>query len=302
MDLLKKCELCPRRCGADRTSGERGFCGAGEEIRIARAALHFWEEPPISGERGSGAVFFSHCTMKCAFCQNSEISACGRGKNVSDEELAEIFLRLQGEGAHNINLVTPTHYTPQIIGAIDIARSHGLAIPIVWNSSGYERVETLKMLEGRVDVYLPDFKYFSDKYAARYSRAENYFETASSAVAEMFRQCGEPTFENGIMTRGVIVRHLMLPSLLFDTKKIIDYLYGTYGDKIYISLMSQYTPTEGARKFPDLSRRLDERHYRAMVEYCAERGITRAFVQDTDAAGEEFIPKFYGERETLRDN
>lgn len=295
MNILEKCTLCPRMCGADRARGEVGFCGAGGTARIARAALHFWEEPPISGRRGSGAVFFSGCTMKCVFCQNYKISAENLGRDVSAQELADIFSDLQSQGAHNINLVTPTHFIPQIIAALDIAKSGGLDIPIVFNTSGYERVETLKMLEGYVDVYLPDLKYFSDKYALRYSNAPNYFAVASAAVAEMFRQCGEPVIEDGILKRGVMVRHLMLPSLLFDTKKIIDYLYMTYGDKIYISLMSQYTPMPSAARFPELDRRLSREHYRAMCDYCTELGIEKAFVQDFSSANENFIPDFYGE-------
>lgn len=280
-------------CGADRRNGKTGFCGASDKIKIARHALHFWEEPCISGTSGSGTVFFSNCTMKCVFCQNYSISTRNVGSDVSIEELAEIFIDLQNQGALNINLVTPTHYAPQIISALKTAKKLGLHIPIVYNTSGYERVETLKMLDGLIDIYMPDMKYFSDKYAVKYSTAPKYFKIASEAIAEMFRQTGAPVFENGIMKRGVLVRHLMLPGLLFDTKKIMDFLYKTYGDDIYISIMSQYTPLEQVKKYPELDRKLNPRHYEAMLDYCAQLGIKNAFIQEGEAALESFIPEFY---------
>lgn len=292
MNLLNRCELCPRRCGVNRAGGETGFCGASDKIKIARSALHFWEEPCISGQSGSGTVFFSHCTMKCVFCQNYAISTLNGGYSMTAGELAECFLDLQSQGALNINLVTPTHYVPQIIKALEIAKSSGLSLPVLYNTSGYERVETLRLLDGLIDIYMPDMKYYSDKYAVKYSNAPNYFSIASEAVAEMFRQIGKPVFKDGIMQRGVIVRHLMLPGLLFDTKKIIDYLYSVYGDDIYISLMSQYTPLEHVKKYPELDRRLNPGHYAAMIDYCAGLGITNAFVQDGESAEESFIPPF----------
>ena len=240
---LTNCNLCPRRCGVDRTAGETGFCGASDKVKIARSALHFWEEPCISGKNGSGTVFFSHCTLKCRFCQNYEISTCGRGYEISEETLCEKFLDLQSQGANNINRVTPTHFVPQIISALDMAKRRGLTIPIVYNTSGYENIETLKMLNGYIDIYIPDMKYYDDKYAIKYSAAPKYFEIAKAAIHEMFNQVSYPVFdEHNIMQKGVIVRHLMLPGLLFDTKKLMDYLYSTYGNSIYISLMSQYTP------------------------------------------------------------
>lgn len=288
-----KCYICPRMCGADRENGQIGVCGADNNIKIARAAPHMWEEPCISGTKGSGTVFFSHCNLKCVFCQNYSISTLGGGKIVTQKELADIFLRLEGMGVHNINLVTPTHYITQIIGALDIAKSRGLSLPIVYNTSSYENVKSLKMLDGYIDIYLPDLKYFSDKYAIKYSHAPKYFETASKAVAEMYRQTGLPEFdENGLMKKGTVVRHLMLPHLLFDSKKIIDYLYKTYGDNIYISIMSQYTPLETVKDYPELNNRISAEYYNCLIDYASELGIVNAFVQDGDSASESFIPPF----------
>ncbi len=290
---LTNCNLCPRRCGVDRTAGETGFCGASDKVKIARSALHFWEEPCISGKNGSGTVFFSHCTLKCRFCQNYEISTCSRGYEISEETLCEKFLDLQSQGANNINLVTPTHFVPQIISALDMAKRRGLTIPIVYNTSGYENIETLKMLNGYIDIYIPDMKYYDDKYAIKYSAAPKYFEIAKAAIHEMFNQVSYPVFdEHNIMQKGVIVRHLMLPGLLFDTKKLMDYLYSTYGNSIYISLMSQYTPLPHVKDFPELNRKLNMKHYEAMVDYCAELGIENAFIQEGEAADESFIPPF----------
>ncbi len=290
--ILSHCTLCPRKCGADRTGGQIGFCGASDKIKIARSALHFWEEPCISGKNGSGTVFFSHCTMKCVFCQNHKISSGGAGHEISETELAEKFLDLQEQGANNINLVTPTHYVPQIITALKTAKNNGLTIPILYNTSGYENVGTLKMLDGLIDIYMPDMKYYSDKYAVKYSSAPDYFNIASKAVEEMFRQTGKPVFKDGIMQKGVLVRHLMLPNLLFDTKKIMDYLYKTYGDDIYISIMSQYTPLENVKDCPELNKKLNMRQYDAMIEYCVKLGIKNAFIQEGGAAQESFIPDF----------
>lgn len=234
--------------------------------------------------------------MKCVFCQNYAISTLNGGYSVTVDELAECFLDLQSQGALNINLVTPAHYAPQIIKALEIAKSSGLSLPVLYNTSGYDNVETLRLFDGLIDIYMPDMKYYSDKYAVKYSNAPNYFSIASEAVAEMFRQIGKPVFKDGIMQSGVIVRHLMLPGLLFDTKKIIDYLWSVYGDDIYISLMSQYTPLAHVKKYPELDRRLNPGHYTAMIDYCAGLGITNAFVQDGEAAKESFIPPFKNEK------
>lgn len=293
-----KCLLCPRKCGADREKGEFGFCGAGDKIKIARAALHFWEEPCLSGKSGSGAVFFSHCTLKCIFCQNYKISADGIGYELTDRELADVFLRLMNEGANNINLVTPTHYVPHIIKALDIAKSSGMTLPIVYNCGGYESVETIRSLKGYIDIYLPDMKYYSDKYSYLYSGVKNYFNTAKAAISEMYNQVGTPVFDSsGIMKRGMIVRHMMLPSLLFDTKRVIDYLFDTYGDNIYISLMSQYTPMPQMKNHPILSKKVSQKYYNSMVNYCMEKGMTKVFIQEGESASESFIPFFSDKKE-----
>ena len=292
-----KCTLCPRQCSVDRSIGQKGFCGADDKLKIARAALHYWEEPCISGENGSGTVFFSGCNMKCVYCQNYSISTCNNGFVVTVNELSEHFIRLQNEGANNINLVTPTHFAEEIIKALDIAREKGLNIPVVYNSSGYESIDTIKRLDGYVDIYMPDMKYFSDKYAVKYSNAPNYFNYAKSALDEMFKQAGKPVFdENGIMQKGVIVRHLMLPGLLFDSKKIMDYLYSVYKNDIYISIMNQYTPLPHVSAFPELNRRIDEKYYQTLVNYCMDIGIENAFVQEGEAADESFIPQFYTDK------
>ena len=292
-----RCLLCPRKCGVDRNV-ETGFCRAENKVKIARAALHFWEEPCISGESGSGTVFFSHCTLKCVYCQNRKISTGGCGYYVTERELADIFIDLQNRGANNINLVTPTHYVPQIINALDIAKENGLTLPILYNCGGYESTETIKMLDGYIDIYMPDMKYFDDKYAIKYSSASNYFKTAAAALNEMYSQVGSAKLdENGIMKKGMLVRHLMLPHLLFDTKKIMDYLRKTYGDKIYISLMSQYTPMPAVEDIPELNQKLNPKQYEAMIEYCIEHGMENVFIQEGEAAGESFIPEFYDKGE-----
>ncbi len=293
---LNKCRLCPRECGADRINGGTGFCGAGAVIKAARVALHMWEEPCISGKNGSGAVFFSHCAMKCVFCQNFGISHNGDGYYLTAPELADELLRLEAMGAHNIDLVTPSHYAPQIKAALDTAKSRGLTLPIVYNCGGYESVDTIKSLNGYIDIYMPDMKYYDDRYAVRYSAAPGYFKTCAAAIAEMFTQTGANTFdENGMMTRGVLVRHMLLPGLLLDSKHIMDYLYKTYGDNIYISIMSQYTPSGNAEDFPELNRKINPRAYLALVDYCVKIGIKNAFTQEITSADAGFIPEFYGE-------
>lgn len=288
-----KCNICPRRCGADRENGSLGFCGASNKIRIARAALHFWEEPCLSGKNGAGTVFFSHCNMKCVYCQNYRISTRGAGHEVSIGDLAEIFLDLQSRGANNIDLVTPTHYALDIAEAVKKAKNSGLHIPVLYNCGGYESVETLKRLEGLIDIYMPDMKYYRDKYAMKYSSAPKYFETACAALEEMYRQTGAVVLDkNGIMQSGVIVRHMMLPGLMLDTKKIMDYLFDTYGNNIYISLMSQYTPLKNVERFPELNRKIDMKKYNSIVDYCMNRGMENVFIQEGSAAKESFIPCF----------
>ena len=293
LELLESCNLCPRNCGVNRLNGNRGFCGASDKIRVARAALHYWEEPCISGEDGSGTVFFSHCTLKCVFCQNYDISQCEYGKEITTERLAEIFIELQEKGALNINLVTPTHDVVQIIVAIKQSRKHGLNLPIIYNSSGYEKVETIKLLKGYIDVYLPDLKYFNNKYSTKYSKAINYFQFAKEAIDEMVDQAGEVKFdENGIVQKGVIIRHLMLPGLLFDSKKIIDYIYNKYGNKVYISVMNQYTPLENVKDYPEINKRLNSKHYDAMIDYAVSIGVENGFIQEEGTDKESFIPLF----------
>ena len=295
--LYKNCRLCPRACGADRTAEKTGFCGMSASLYVSRASLHMWEEPPISGERGSGTVFFAGCPLGCVFCQNAEISHEKHGKEISTERLAEIFLELQEKGAHNINLVTATHYTPHVTEALDIAKRSGLNIPVVYNCGGYESVETLRMLRGYVDIYLPDFKYMSPELAAKYSLCKGYPERAKEALAEMVAQTGAPVFdENGMLLRGTVVRHLVLPGCVKDSIDVIKYLHETYGNDIYISIMSQYTPSERLRaRFPELARKLTKYEYGKVVRFATEIGVEKGFTQYGEAAAESFIPSFDGE-------
>ncbi len=296
MEIENTCLLCPRKCGVNRQISY-GVCQVSNKIKIARAALHFWEEPCISGDSGSGAVFFSGCPLHCVFCQNEEISHGKVGKEISVERLAEIYLELQQKGANNINLVTGTHYIPEIVQSVGLSRSLGLNIPIIYNTSGYETVESLKCLEGIVDVYLPDFKYMDSDLAGKYSHAKDYPECVKAAIAEMYRQVGTPEFDdNGFITKGVIVRNLLLPGHVNDSKQIIDYLYRKYGDEIFISIMSQYTPMAQIKdKYPELNRRVTKREYDAVVQFALDLGIENAFIQDRKVAKESFIPDFNGE-------
>lgn len=296
LTLLEDCTLCPRNCHVDRTSGRMGYCRETAELVVARAALHMWEEPCISGEEGSGAVFFSGCAMGCIYCQNRNIAMGLAGKKITKERLSDIFLRLQQERANNINLVTPSHYVPQIIEAIAMSRKQGLRIPIVYNSSGYEKTETLRLLEGYVDIYLPDMKYKNPEPAVKYSNCGDYFKYASEAVNEMVRQTGAPQFdERGMMTKGVIVRHLELPGYLEDSKNIVKYLYEAFGDRIYISIMNQYTPMQEVLQHPELNRKITETEYNELVDYAISFGVENGFIQEGDTASESFIPEFNGE-------
>ncbi len=296
-NILSCCNLCPRKCGANRSCDEIGFCGASDKIKIARSSLHFWEEPCISGDAGSGTIFFSHCTLKCVYCQNYNISTKNQGKFVTESELADCFLDLQNQGALNINLVTPTHYVPQIIKALKIAKEKGLTLPVLYNTSGYENPETLELLRGYVDIFLPDFKYFSDDFAKRYSGAKDYPEVAKKAIAKMFDLVGKCEFdENGIIKKGVIVRHLMLPGLENDSKDILEYLYRAYGDNIFISIMSQYTPLSTLPKeFPELATPIDMAVYDKVLDFAVDLGIENAFIQEGESASESFIPEFWNE-------
>lgn len=287
-----KCYLCPRNCGVDRDNGELGYCMAPGEMVVARYSLHQWEEPVISGEQGSGTIFFSYCNMRCCFCQNYRISELHKGRVVSIEEFSRICLDLQENGAHNINLVTPTMYVPYIIEGLRLAKKNGLVIPIVYNTSGYENVDTIRMLEGLVDIYLPDLKYYDDKLGEKYSNCLNYFQYASKAIEEMVRQVGEFQIDqDGMMKRGVIVRHMVMPGNIEDSKKIIKYLYERYGDKIILSIMNQYTPVRRL-EYKELNRKVSKEEYDEVINYAYDLGIRNAFIQEDDTQEESFIPDF----------
>lgn len=283
--------LCPRQCRADR-SVAGGYCGEGKQVRVARASLHMWEEPCISGEAGSGTVFFSGCPLKCVFCQNRRIALGSRGKDLTVPQLSELFLLLQCKGAVNINLVTPTHFAIQIADAIRRARSEGLSIPVVYNTSGYEQIDTLRMLDGLVDIYLPDLKYYDRELSARYSNAPDYFAYASHAIGEMVHQTGTPVFDEGLMKRGVIVRHMVMPGHVNDSKAVIKYLYDTYQNDIFMSIMNQYTPPDDMDDYPEIGRRVTRREYERVIDYAIALGVENAFIQDGDTAKESFVPDF----------
>lgn len=295
--LFENCTLCPRMCQVNRMAGETGYCGQQGRLMVARAALHMWEEPCISGSQGSGTVFFSGCSLGCIYCQNRSIVREGIGKEITGERLAQIFVELQSKGANNVNLVTPSHFIPYLLEAIPEARKRGLKVPIVYNTGGYERVESLRLLEGYVDVYLPDFKYMDQETAAEYSGASDYSEYARKAIEEMVRQTGECVFdrETGMIKRGVIVRHLVLPGHTKDSERVIRYLYETYGEKIYLSLMSQYTPMEQMKEHPLLGRKVTRREYEKVVNFALRIGVQQGFIQEGDTAMESFIPEFNGE-------
>ncbi len=316
--MYTKCTICPRNCQVNRTNGKTGYCSMSADIQVARASLHMWEEPCLSGINGSGTVFFTGCNLKCVFCQNHTIAIGNKGKTVSTEELSRLFLMLQEKGAHNINLVTPSHYIPGIAEALIHAKKQGLILPIVYNTSGYDSVDSLSMLEGLVDIYLPDFKYVSSKLSQKYSHAEDYFEVAKAALAEMYRQVGDSAFETctpnsscntpvlsqtslpeadslelmPFMKRGIIVRHLLLPGCIEDSKAVLRYLYDTYGDHIYISIMNQYTPLPHVTAFPELNRKVTEAEYDELVDFAIDLGIEQGFIQEGDTAEESFIPDF----------
>ena len=292
MNKYENCLLCPRKCGTNRRTGQTGVCGVSSEIKVARAALHYWEEPCISGKRGSGAVFFSGCSLHCVFCQNREISDGKEGKVISKERLSDIFMELAGKGANNINLVTPGQYIP-IVWAVNDAKSRGMKLPIIYNTSGYENVTELKLLEGIVDVYLPDFKYMDSTLSAMYSRAKDYPSVAKQALSEMVRQQPDVVIDDatGLIQKGVIVRQLLLPGHVNDAKAVLKYLYDTYHDHVYISMMSQFTPI-ALKDYPEINRTVTRREYERLVDYALEIGITNAFIQEGDVAKDSFIPAF----------
>lgn len=293
MNKYENCLLCPRKCGINRSTGQTGVCGVSSEIKVARAALHYWEEPCISGKRGSGAVFFSGCSLHCVFCQNREISDGKAGKVISKERLSDIFMELADKGANNINLVTPGQYIPDIVWAVNDAKSRGMKLPIIYNTSGYENVTELKLLEGIVDVYLPDFKYMDSTLSARYSRTKDYPSVAKQALSEMVRQQPDVVIDDAtrLIQKGVIVRQLLLPGHVNDAKAVLKYLYDTYHDHVYISMMSQFTPI-ALKDYPEINRTVTKREYERLVNYALEIGITNAFIQEGDVAKDSFIPAF----------
>jgi len=293
MNKYEDCLLCPRKCGINRSTGQTGVCGVSSEIKVARAALHYWEEPCISGKKGSGAVFFSGCSLHCVFCQNREISDGKEGKVISKERLSDIFMELAVKGANNINLVTPGQYIPDIVWAVNDAKSRGMKLPIIYNTSGYENVTELRLLEGIVDVYLPDFKYMDSTLSARYSRAKDYPSVAKQALSEMVRQQPDVVIDDatGLIQKGVIVRQLLLPGHVNDAKAVLKYLYDTYHDHVYISMMSQFTPI-ALKDYPEINRTVTRREYERLVDYALKIGITNAFIQEGDVAKDSFIPAF----------
>ena len=294
MISLTECKLCPRQCGVDRTAAT-GFCGAGERARIALVSLHPWEEPCLVGERGAGTVFFSYCNLRCAYCQNHEISHGGKGVDVGIERLAEIFLEQQARGAATLDLVTPTHYVPQIIAALDMAREQGFDLPVVYNSSGYETVETIEALRGYVDIFLPDLKYMRAESGGAYSAAADYFSHASAAIKKMVELTGPVEFSaDGQMKKGVLVRHMVLPGHRHESMELMKWLWENFGRTIQVSLMNQYTPMYKAAEHKKINRRLTTFEYESVVDYVLDLGMENVYVQERRSASEEYVPDFNG--------
>ena len=290
---LDKCEICPHKCGIDRTKKEIGRCKSTDKIKIALYSVHHFEEPCISGENGSGTVFFSNCNLNCIYCQNYEISQEGKGKEISIEELADIFIKQQNKNVENINLVTPTSYTLQIVEAIKIAKKKGLTIPIIYNTNGYERVETLKLLEGYVDVYLPDLKYYDDEIAMKYSKIKNYFEIATKAIQEMYRQVGSPKLDKrGMIKKGVMIRHLVLPNNIENSKNILKWIKENIDEDVYVDIMAQYFPTYKAKENNELNRKLTKEEYQEIENYVYQLDIKNGYMQELGEHEEEYVPKW----------
>ena len=293
MEELKSCNICPHKCGVNRLNGIKGRCKCDNKIKIALASVHNYEEPCISGKNGSGTVFFSNCNLNCIYCQNYEISQLGKGKEITIEHLAQIFIKQQEKNVNNINLVTPTMYVPQIIEAIKIARKKGLNIPIIYNSNGYENVEKIKKLNGYIDIYLPDLKYYSNEIAKKYSKIDNYFETAISAIKEMQKQVGNPIFnEEGIIQKGVIIRHLILPHHLLNTKNILKYVKENFDENTYISIMAQYFPTYKAKEDKLINRKLTKKEYKEIENYLYLLNLKNGYIQELGEHEEEYVPNF----------
>ena len=295
MQELEKCNICPHNCEINRLNGEVGRCKATDKVKVALASIHNFEEPCISGEKGSGTVFFSNCNLRCIFCQNYKISQLGLGKEISIEELADIFIDEQNKNVENINLVTPTMYVYQIIEAIKIARSKGLYIPIVYNSNGYENVETIKKLKGYIDIYLPDLKYSNDKISYKYSGIKHYFESATAAIKEMYNQVGNPVLdENGIMKKGLIIRHLVLPNNLQNSKDILKWINDNIDKKVFVSIMAQYFPTHKSNQFPEINRKLTKEEYEEIEDYLYSLDLDNGYIQELGEHEEEYVPDFEG--------
>ena len=292
---LSSCQLCPRRCGVNRLQGQKGWCGAGAEVRVALVSLHPWEEPCIAGDRGAGTVFFSHCNLGCIFCQNYEISHEGQGEEISGERLTQVFLEQQSRGASTLDLVTPVHYAPQILAALDRAKQQGFSLPVVWNSSGYESTELIEALKGYVDVFLPDLKYREAASAERYSHAADYFPAAAAAIGKMVELAGPPVFdEDGLMRRGVLVRHLVLPGHRKESMQLLDWLWESFGNRIWLSLMNQFTPMHHTADYPEINRRLTTFEYDSVVNHALDIGITQCYMQEGKTASVKFVPDFDG--------
>ena len=295
MQELEKCKICPHNCGVNRLNGNIGRCKSNGNIKLAMASIHNFEEPCISGENGSGTVFFSNCNMNCVFCQNYKISQQGLGREISIEELAEIFIDEQNKNAENINLVTPTMFVYHIIEAIKIAKNKGLKIPIVYNSNGYENVETIKKLKGYIDIYLPDLKYYDDDLAFKYSGVKNYFENATSAIKEMYNQVGSPVLdENGMMKKGLIIRHLVLPNNLQNSKDVLKWINDNIDKKVFVSVMAQYFPTNKAKDFPEINRKLTKEEYEEIENYLYSLDLDNGYIQELGEHEEEYVPDFEG--------
>ena len=293
MKELESCNICPHRCNINRAQGLIGRCKCNNKIKIALASIHKYEEPCISGKNGSGTIFFSNCNLNCIYCQNYEISQQGKGKTISIQQLADIFIKQQNKNANNINLVTPTMYVPQIIESIKLAKKNGLKIPIIYNSNGYENIQTIKMLKGHIDIYLPDLKYYSNEMAKKYSNVDNYFQTAVVAIKEMQKQVGNPVFdENGIIKKGVIIRHLILPNHLMNTKNILKYIKENFQEDTYISLMAQYFPTYKAKQSDTINRKLTKKEYKEIENYLYLLNFKNGYIQELGEHEEEYVPKF----------
>ena len=288
---MENCTLCPRLCHVNRAQGQTGYCGQTSLVSVARAALHHWEEPCISGSQGSGTVFFCGCNLRCVFCQNSDLAQSNLGRQISTNTLSDIFLKLEADGASNINLVTPGHFVPQIIEALNIAKNKGLSIPIVYNTGSYESVDSIRALNGLVDIYMPDLKYMSSSLSQRLSNALDYFSVASEAISEMYRQVGRNDFDSsGLMKKGILLRHLVLPGHIEDSRKILKYVYDTYGDNIYVSIMNQFTPMPATKDMHDLSHTLSDSAYNRLIDYCLNLGFQNAFIQEGGTCQDSFIP------------